>query len=243
MKKEKNLLLRGLAFNPNDFNSLNEMKISLLKNGDPIDRGSCLQVPNIDHHNMNANSVIESVLTDEKNGVLRYKKNNNKQSLAKYVCGDSIGANFYATRQYEPGLVLHLKADISSLVIDGRDFLYTIIPIIIKKETQQKYAKILSQSFGTKIVDYLNSGSKLKDNSRNVLFRLVDYICMDLEIIKAHLKSNVLIKGRHNTNFKSAFGVIGDIKPNDIIKITKSDIDVNAYVDNVISVRDIMKNC
>lgn len=238
MTREKVSLYRGLSFNRKESRTLEEMEAELNQNGDPIDRGSCLSVPNIPHHSLPVALVLESLLSQEKEAVPRYC---DKGLLCKYACGDLIGANHYAVRQNEPGLILHLEVDLSRLIIDGRDFLYTVVPRIIQQQGVQTSEIIdsLTQAFGEKILEYITLGYHLRDMKPDVSFRLVDYMCMDTEIIKAHLSSNLLIKGRANTIFKSAFGVIGDLKPKDIVRITKADTALRSRFEKSISIHDI----
>lgn len=233
MKECKVSLWRGYCFEDKSEDNIEFIKKDLLLNGDSKQEASWLEVQNIVHHCDDVKYIIRNILEEEEN-VSRYS-----DRKAKFVCGDTIGADFYATRQGNIGIVAEVKVDINRLVIDGRDFLYYVIPRIIDTGTRYEIKELLIKAFGEKTNDYLNYGIKLKGLSPIKLFKFVDYFCMDSDIIKSHLESKILIKGRYKTQFKSAFGVIDGIKPNEVVNIMNPGSKINAEYDDVLCINSI----
>lgn len=226
-------LWRGLGYDNKGKVSLDTIKNNLLSEGDVCEDKAWLLVPTIEHHDYNVDLIINNSLNESPN-IERY---GTKKS--KYVCGDTIGADFYATREYGIGVVVKINAEITRLVIDGRDFLYYAIPKIIKEGTSNRTKDIFEKAFGKKSRDYLEKGKMLQGASTNLIFKFVDYFCMDLEIIDSNLKSDVLICGRYETKFKGAFGIIDGIKPEDIVDIIEPGSNVNASYNYKLNIRDL----
>lgn len=214
--------------------NLSNSEIEFIKmNGDSdLEKGAWLLKPRINHHNLSAQNVIEKILQEPEN-IERYSSRNSKNILdvGKYVTGCYLGASIYSndSSKKENNVNIIVNVNLENIFIDGRDFLYTAIPKIIREQSiDPKFLNKLSACFGSKILDYIELSNKyskqliLKDG--NLLLRLVDYICMDKTIIKSHYKNNkILIKGRHSTRFFSAFAIIGGILPDMILEIKKSD--------------------
>ena len=226
-------LWRGLGYDSKGTSSLEMIKNDLLTKGDMREDKAWLQVPNIEHHSYEVDLIINSLFNEDPN-VERYgvKK-------SKYVCGDTIGADFYATRNYRDGIILEIETNIDRLVIDGRDFLYYAIPKIIENGMSAATKESFENAFGKKSIDYIEKGKKLLGCKRNILFRFIDYFCMDFDIINSNLHSNVLIHGRHSTRFKGAFGVIDGIKPTDIVEIIKPGSKLNITYDYIIDINNL----
>jgi len=199
--------------------NLNEDEIDFIKvNGDcDFQKGSCLLKPIMEQHNLSVKNVINQLLA-EKEDVGRYNiDSEDVHDMGKYVTGCFLGASIYShdSSKKEKNVVLVIEAEQDQVFIDGRDFLYTFFSFKAKNnpisKTNIEKAKIV---FGSKIGEYLSMFNGIITLDSNLLNRYVDYICMDKEIIDAHYKNTeVLILGRYNTKFLSAFGIIGGIKP------------------------------
>ncbi len=142
-------------------------------------------------------------------------KNNGYSKLVngeKVICfADSVGAAYYAkrhniTKEKTIPVLIEIEEDIENIFIDGRDFLYTCFQNIDTKNKEKYFRQkeTLIKIFGNDIVKYLN---KIQDNASIDKIALCDLVIQDNEIIKNHYENNILIQGRYNTIFHSAFFV------------------------------------
>jgi hypothetical protein len=215
--------------------NLDKTEIEFIKNhGDMnLDVGSWLLKPLINHHNLSVDEVKKKIL-DEPHNIERYDRNSNDiLSVGKYVTGCVLGASIYSfdPNEKEHNVIIELESDLNEIFIDGRDFLYNSFPRLIKLSSiDSNFKNNLEVVFGNKILQYLeiakelNIAKEFEAMESNKIHRLVDYICMDTDVIKSHFNNkDILIQGRYSTKFFSAFAVIGGIKPEMIIDIRKSD--------------------
>ena len=209
--------------------NLAQEEIDFIKtNGDcNLDKGAWLMKPIMEQHSHTANTVY-GLLKEEPDDVKRYYDRNEKdeKKFGKYVTGCFFGASIYSNHSENKAVVIEIETDIKNILIDGRDFLYYAIPQIINNSNMDKilFPK-LKASFGNKILEYIQIGRTIVwENDTNKRFRLVDYICMDKEIINAHYNNKeILIEGRYGTKFLSAFAIIGGIKKEFILDIKDAD--------------------
>jgi hypothetical protein len=141
----------------------------------------------------------------KKEGYRKYTECNTGMCFA-----DKLGANYYAfthnvTEVDTIPIVIKVEGiDINDTAIDGRDFLYTVFNFIdrndIEKTKRQKAE--LSKVYGEQIGLYVD---KIMKHHNSDKYAVCDLAITDNNIIEFHLKNNILIKGRYNTNFKSAF--------------------------------------
>lgn len=141
------------------------------------------------------------------------------------ICfADRLGANHYACR--DTGgvktipVVISVEVDIKYVQIDGRDFLYTVFQNIAREQDIDKVKRIistLSKLYGEGIALYIQ---KVFDHPESQEVAICDLATMDSEVIMAHLKNKVTIKGRYNTIFRSAFFVKTPIGPKSIKHIS-----------------------
>jgi hypothetical protein len=215
--------------------NLDRAEIEFIRNnGDmSIDVGSWLLKPLIDHHNLSVEEIKEKILI-EPHDIERYDRNSKDiLNVGKYVTGCALGASTYSfdNNEKEDNVILELECDLNQVFIDGRDFLYNSFPRLIKQDQiEPKLKSNLVDVFGRKILQYVDMAKELEIAKQfeaiesSKIFRLVDYVCMDTDVIKSHLKNkDILIQGRYSTRFLSAFAIIGGIKPEMIIDIRKSD--------------------
>lgn len=214
-------LYRGLNLDKTEIQSFRT-------NGDfNINIGAWLLKPKIEHHDLTVEVVIENILKEPEN-IERYNRASKELvDFGKYVTGCVLGASIYShdSDKKEENVIIDIEVDPTQVFIDGRDFLYNAFPRLIQaSQIDLNLKKMLSDSFGNKLIQYLEKAKQFNGIDSNWIFRLVDYICMDNTIIKSHFFNNsVLIQGRYFTKFLSSFAVIGGIKPEMIIDIRKSD--------------------
>lgn len=114
-------------------------------------------------------------------------------------------------------LIIKFKMPISEVYIDGRDFLY----YAFGKDDINKVLPILKDLYGSNIIDYYKRAITKKDIKYRTA--IVDLVCQDESIITDHYNNDKCIKGRYNTEFKSAFMVKAPILPTDIIEILQDE--------------------
>jgi hypothetical protein len=185
-------------------------------------RGFRLLVPPIQQHKIDpfdaARRVLEAGLESKRYG------EESEQRMAVCVCGDRAGAFHYATRTSGIGLVVTARVSVDRLSVDGRDFLYTVVPELCKAQPQclEPILPMLKASFSAAIERYIEAGRALTVDVQ-LLFRLVDYLVTDRRVIEAHLTSRVNLFGRYGTAFRSAFGVRGGIAATEVVEVALAD--------------------
>jgi hypothetical protein len=215
--------------------NLEKPEIEFIKNhGDMnLDIGSWLLKPLICHHNLSVDEIKKLIL-DEPHDIERYDRNTKDiLNVGKYLTGCVLGASIYSfdNNKKEHNVIIELESDLNQIFIDGRDFLYNSFPKLIKLSSiDPNFKNNLEVVFGYKILQYLeiakelNIAKEFEAIESNKIHRLIDYICMDTDVIQSHFKNkDILIQGRYSTRFFSAFAVIGGIKPEMVIDIRKSD--------------------
>jgi hypothetical protein len=202
---------RGLNLDQSDIDYIS-------KHGDcDFNNWGRLMKPTIDHHNLSVSEVISKIQA-EPDDIQRYNRDSNSpEDLGKYVTGCLLGATIYSNdnSEKEKNVVIEIEAPSNKVFVDGRDFLYSAVPKLIHiSAINANLLNLLSLAFGKKLIQYINAAGKLRERENHIIFRLVDYICMDNSVIKSHHMNNqILIQGRYSTKFLSAFAIIGGIKP------------------------------
>ncbi|PFO04684.1 hypothetical protein COJ85_11675 [Bacillus sp. AFS076308] len=125
-----------------------------------------------------------------------------------FATGDRSTGVFYACRQ-RPHMIpvlITFEAEISSLIVDPRDFLATIFQspdavgsIFIKQK------EILSKMYGEAILPYFERAKKTQDLHKKLA--LLDLACVDLDVINAHFQNPVILEGRMGVPITSIFYV------------------------------------
>jgi hypothetical protein len=141
------------------------------------------------------------------------------------ACGDKAGATYYAVKHnrhsgiQEVSMVISFYAPLSDVFIDGRDFLYTCFGLWDRQgqnsfERQKEY---LSRIFGNAILKYFEKAAMSKDS----LYRIAvcDLACQDFNVIRDHAKNTIILGGRYETLFCSAFFAKTPIPFNRIIDV------------------------
>lgn len=223
-------------------------------NGDmTLEVGSWLAKPLIDHHNLSVDEIKKRIHT-EPHDIERYDRNSkNILNFGKYVTGCILGASIYSfdDNKKQENVIIELESNLDQVFIDGRDFLYNSFPKLINQnQIETNLKNNLINAFGEKVIQYIEMVKQLEIKKQfevkesNKIWRLIDYICMDRDVIKSHLKNKeILIQGRYSTRFLSAFAIIGGIKPEMIIDIRNSEpINRQTNIDYLKSEYDIKES-
>jgi hypothetical protein len=138
------------------------------------------------------------------------------------ACGDETGAIYYATRhngteQNNTPLLITFEADLRNVIIDGRDFLYTVFQF----GDPERARSIIKNVYGGKILRYLDRAWATTDQSERIA--LYDLATQDDAVISAHHRNKVMIGGRFKTQFRTAFMVQTPVRAERIIAVTPLD--------------------
>jgi len=141
------------------------------------------------------------------------------------ACGDEFGATHYAVGRLpigdiSRGLLITFSAGLNELSIDGKDFLYTIFQFWDRdrKHDRELFRERLAMMFGTGILKYFDLASETDKTIERV--GICDLACIDLNVIREHLRNMVLINGRCNTRFCSAVQMQEPVTSAQIISVT-----------------------
>jgi hypothetical protein len=120
------------------------------------------------------------------------------------ACGDETGAAYYAwqhnrTDQNNTPIIVEFEAAEDTVSIDGRDFLATVFQL-----GEPALARpALEKSFGRAVLPYAEKAWSTDDQNRRIA--LCDLARHDLDVVRAHHANTVVLGGRYNTAFRSAF--------------------------------------
>ena len=149
-------------------------------------------------------------------------RDNSKLFDAVCACGDVEGAYYYSNfhnRTYvnSSPIIIEFEAPLSSVKIDGRDFLYTIF----QGGDPSKATSVLRECFGEPVLKYAERAWKSQDQKYRIA--QCDLATNDREVIQCHYKNKSILAGRYRTKYKSAFTVTLPIQPNNIISVRSTD--------------------
>ena len=156
------------------------------------------------------------------------------KTRAVYACGDEFGASYYA-HKHNTGkfpMIVKFQADIEDFYVDGNDFLYTVFQLWDTRNPNNfsKVRKHLVTLLGDQIRKYFDPCETETDHKRRIIY--CNYACRDNEVKLAYLNNGLIIKGRHNTHFKSSFVVKAPIIKEDIIAIYTPDYPIlSSHID------------
>jgi hypothetical protein len=122
------------------------------------------------------------------------------------ACGDKGGAAYYActhnkSAQNDSSIIITFEADIDDVIIDGRDFLYTVFQGGDPARAREPARKL----FGDALLPYLDRAWKTTDQQERVA--LCDLATQDDDVIRAHVANTIVMGGRYRTLYRSAFMV------------------------------------
>lgn len=119
-------------------------------------------------------------------------------------------------------ILVAFDADPDDIVIDGRDFLYTVVQL----GNPALSRAALERTFGSAVLRYADRAWAISDQLARIA--CVDLALHDPEVITAHAANELVIGGRYRTRFSSAFMVRAPVGPERIASVER--IDHRGYV-------------
>ncbi|WP_152535812.1 hypothetical protein [Bradyrhizobium sp. Ai1a-2] len=134
-----------------------------------------------------------------------------KQDALYYACNHNRKAENTAS------ILISFEADPDDVVVDGRDFLYTVVQL--GKPVTSRAS--LERLFGPAVLRYADRAWATSVQDSRVA--CVDLAIHDADIITAHSANQLVIGGRNRTRFASAFIVRGPIAAERIVSVERVD--------------------
>jgi hypothetical protein len=135
------------------------------------------------------------------------------------ACADKTSALFYACKKNvnatdTASILITFDADIADVIVDGRDFLYTMFQM----GNPDMARPILERLFGSAILRYADRAwaTPKGDHQRITICHLA---VQDDDVISAHARNTAVIGGRFGTEFCSAFMVRMPIPSERIVSV------------------------
>lgn len=121
------------------------------------------------------------------------------------ACAEEEGALHYAcyknkSAEKDTPILIVFDAEPSEVIIDGRDFLYTIFQM----GDPERARPVVERIFGSAILRYIDRAWSTEDRER---IALCDLAVQDDAVVMAHASNKTVIGGRYGTLFRSAFFV------------------------------------
>lgn len=187
------------------------------------------RLPKIDHHDLTPKEVCGLAMEEKlRDGKISRDDRLNGES-ATFVTGDIHYANRYTVCQTgDFPLLAQLNVDPDRLVLDPVDFLYSLGYRNSHLRGQQwvefceKYKKHLTGAYGAKIMKYLKEIDRHYEKEAFDIHYVIDYMTLDTSLIRGHLKSSTLIRGKGSTVFKNSFQLIGGAKPEEFTQLRET---------------------
>jgi hypothetical protein len=141
------------------------------------------------------------------------------QTPLAYACGDFEGAARYALRERGTPVVISFKITLEEVMIDGRDFLYTVFQLWDRGGTshRDRVQENLSMLFGPAMLGWFDRACRETDTMARI--GLCDLAVHDLAAIERHYANKTGIAGRHNRVFRSSFALPANLDPAAILDI------------------------
>jgi hypothetical protein len=141
------------------------------------------------------------------------------QTRLTYACGDYEGAARYALRERGIPVVLIFKIALEEVIIDGKDFLYTVFQLWDQKGTghRDRVRENLSSLFGPAMVGWFDRACRETDTMARI--GLCDLAVHDLAAIEQHYANTIDMAGRHDRVFRSSFALPANVDPTAILDI------------------------
>jgi hypothetical protein len=135
------------------------------------------------------------------------------QTPLTYACGDFEGAARYALRERGVPVVITFEIALEEVMIDGKDFLYTVFQLWDRDGTshRDRVRENLSTLFGPAMTGWFDRACRETDTMARI--GLCDLAVHDLAAIDRHYANRTDIAGRHNRLFRSSFGLPASLDP------------------------------
>jgi hypothetical protein len=139
-----------------------------------------------------------------------------KEMLGICACARRRDALYYACSHNRDAentapILITFDADPADVVVDGRDFLYTVGQLGNPATSRNPLVRL----FGSAVLRYADRAwATSEQDSRIACF---DLAIQDPAVVAAHALNNLVIGGRHRTRFASAFIVRGPVPAERIV--------------------------
>ncbi len=138
------------------------------------------------------------------------------------ACAERASALFYACRhnvhkEDNIPLLITFDADISRVIIDGRDYLYPLFQI----GNPERARPIAVRLFGSAILRYVDRAWNTERTDAEQRIAICSLAVQDEEVIAAHARNTTVIQGRYGTEFCSAFMARLPVKADQIVAVEK----------------------
>ncbi|NDI33421.1 hypothetical protein [Chengkuizengella sediminis] len=160
-----------------------------------------------------------------------------------YACGDEIGALCYACEPIvnkkennQTPFILQFKTELSSIEVDGNDFLNKVFQRIhkgIEVHILKKIIDILVPLYGINIQKYINRAAESPFRELSFRNAISDLANKDPQIVKDHLNNELMIGGMFKLLFRSAFKVKLPILPQQIVSIRIAEQPKNEIIPDI----------
>jgi hypothetical protein len=143
------------------------------------------------------------------------------------ACNDRRDAMYYACSHNRKGdhtasILVTFDAHLDDVVIDGRDFLYTVVQLGNPTASRE----VLGRVFGAAVLRYADRAWTTLDQHTRIA--CCDLATQDPAVIRAHTANDLIIGGRYFTRFSSAFMVKAPIPAECIVSVER--VDCHNYV-------------
>jgi hypothetical protein len=144
----------------------------------------------------------------------------NKEIPGICACAQEQDARYYAcshnrSAENTAAILVTFDADPSDVVVDGRDFLYTVVQLGNPPASRGS----LERLFGRSLLRYVDRAWSTPE--QDVRIACVDLAIQDADVIATHAANRLVIGGRHRTRFASAFIVRGPVAKARIVSVER----------------------
>jgi hypothetical protein len=129
-----------------------------------------------------------------------------------------MAASYYAwqhnrTRENDTPIVVEFDADVDTVAIDGRDFLFTVFQFGEPSLAGPAHKR----AFGKAVLPYAEKAWAIENQSTRIA--LCDLACHDPDVVKAYHANTIVLGGRHHTVFRNAFIVQLPPAPHSVVRV------------------------
>jgi hypothetical protein len=128
------------------------------------------------------------------------------------ACGGRVGADYYAGQHNKGGeddqpIVIEFEAPLEDVYVDPRDFLCTVFQLWDRDPStnRDEVLRLLSVLYGLGIRRYFEAAAETQDQAYRIA--MCNLASFDEDVVRAHYANRLVIAGRYETLFESAFFV------------------------------------